>query len=67
MNELEYKKESFYDRFGNEELAKAFEYAKGYKTENMRTKTAALLRKVMPAGGDYEKAGWSRVQVSSLW
>ena len=30
MNELEYKKESFYDRFGNEELAKAFEYAKGY-------------------------------------
>ena len=44
-----------------------FEYTEGYKTENMRTETAALLRKVMPAGGDYEKAGWSKIQVSFRW
>ena len=31
------------------------------------TSTAALLRRVKPCGGDYERAGWSRVQVSSLW
>jgi hypothetical protein len=29
--------------------------------------TAALLRKVMPIGGDYEKAGWSKIQVHHLW
>lgn len=45
-----------------------FEYAEGYKTESsMRTETAALLRKVMPAGGDYEKAGWSKIQVGFKW
>lgn len=32
-----------------------------------RTSTAALLRKVMPIDGDYEKAGWSKIQVDSLW
>jgi hypothetical protein len=32
-----------------------------------RTETAALLRKVMPIGGDYTKAGWSKIQVDSLW
>ena len=31
-----------------------------------RTQTAALLRKVSPCGGDYEKAGWSRVQINSI-
>ncbi len=31
------------------------------------TYTAALLRKVMPIGGDYTKAGWSKIQVDSLW
>ncbi len=31
------------------------------------THTAALLRKVMPAGGDYTKAGWSKIQVDHLW
>ena len=31
------------------------------------TNTAALLRKVLPADGDYEKAGWSKIQLDSLW
>lgn len=31
------------------------------------TATAALLRKVLPAGGVYEKAGWSKIQVHSRW
>lgn len=30
MNNLEYKKQSFYDKFGAKELSDAFEYAKGY-------------------------------------
>ena len=32
-----------------------------------RTYTAALLRRVMPVGGDYRKAGWSKVQISCKW
>ena len=32
-----------------------------------RTHTAALLRKVMPIGGDYAKAGWSKIEIASLW
>ena len=39
------------------------EYAAG----NLRTHTATLLRKVMPAKGDYEKAGWSKIQIATLW
>ena len=31
------------------------------------THTAALMRKVMPANGNYEKAGWSKFQVGSIW
>lgn len=31
------------------------------------TNTAALLRKVLPADGDYEKSGWSKIQLDSLW
>jgi hypothetical protein len=31
------------------------------------THTAALLRKVMPTNGDYEKAGWSKIQIDNLW
>lgn len=31
------------------------------------TQSAALLRKVMPVHGDYTKAGWSKVQVDTLW
>jgi hypothetical protein len=32
-----------------------------------RTYSAALLRKVMPVEGDYSRAGWSKIQVHSLW
>lgn len=35
--------------------------------KNMRLHTAVLLRKVMPIDGDYAKAGWSKIQVDSLW
>ena len=31
------------------------------------TATASLLRKVLPACGVYEKAGWSKIQVHSRW
>jgi hypothetical protein len=39
------------------------------KCENTQllTYTAALLRKVMPVNGDYEKAGWSKIEVHHLW
>lgn len=37
------------------------------KMIQMRTQSAALLRKVFPICGDYEKAGWSKVQVGNLW
>ena len=33
----------------------------------VRANAAALLRKVMPIEGDYTKAGWSKIQVDSLW
>ena len=33
----------------------------------VRTQSATLLRKVMPVSGDYKKAGWSKIQVASLW
>ena len=36
-------------------------------SRSYRTKTAALLRKVMPINGDYAKAGWSRIQIHTLW
>ena len=32
----------------------------------MRTPTAALLRKVLPCGGDYEKSGWARLQLENV-
>lgn len=35
--------------------------------QKMRTCTAALLRKVMPANGNYEKAGWSKQQIDFKW
>ena len=34
--------------------------------ELMRTPTAALLRKVLPSGGDYEKSGWRRLQIDNV-
>ncbi len=39
----------------------------GCTTIQMRTSTAALLRKVMFANGNYERAGWSKLQIDSLW
>lgn len=33
----------------------------------VRIVSAALMRKVMPAGGDYAKAGWSKIQTHYLW
>ena len=38
-----------------------------YDIWQLRSITAALLRKAMPIGGDYEKAGWSKGQVYNLW
>ncbi|MBR2988102.1 MAG: family 20 glycosylhydrolase [Clostridia bacterium] len=35
--------------------------------DHIRTNTATLLRKVFPVKGDYKKAGWSKIQVDSLW
>lgn len=44
-----------------------FECVKNSGMTQIRTHTAALLRKVMPIDGDYAKAGWSKIQVDSLW
>ena len=45
-----------------------FEAIENRTYEELRTCTAALLRKVMPCGGDYQKAGWSKTQVDDyLW
>ena len=44
-----------------------FESIDKYRTTQIRMYAAALLRKVMPAKGDYTKAGWSKIQVGSLW
>lgn len=44
-----------------------FEDIDNLDNKNLRTMTASLLRKVMPICGDYEKAGWSKFQISSLW
>lgn len=32
-----------------------------------RTHSAALMRRVMPAKGEYERAGWSKKQVDMIW
>ncbi|MBQ8432553.1 MAG: family 20 glycosylhydrolase [Clostridia bacterium] len=44
-----------------------FESIEDYGMLPARTRSAALLRRVMPCGGDYEKAGWSRHQVGEIW
>ncbi|MBR2353842.1 MAG: family 20 glycosylhydrolase [Clostridia bacterium] len=44
-----------------------FEVVEGWDRRTLRTCAAALLRKVMPIGGDYEKSGWSRIQIHSIW
>jgi hypothetical protein len=45
----------------------SFEGINACESSRIYTNTAALLRKVMPIDGDYAKAGWSKVQVASLW
>lgn len=45
----------------------AFENIDKCAMTQIRTCTAALLRKAMPINGDYLKAGWSKIQVDSLW
>lgn len=47
--------------------ADGFAYTEDDRGEDLRTKSAALLRKVMPIGGDYSKAGWSKYQIGSRW
>jgi hypothetical protein len=44
-----------------------FESIDQYQKLQARTNTATLLRKVMPCGGIYERAGWSQKQVDSIW
>ncbi len=44
-----------------------FEDIENRTFDELRTGSAALLRKVMPVCGDYAKAGFSKFQVSSLW
>lgn len=34
---------------------------------SLLTQSAALLRKVMPVHSDYTKAGWSKIQIDTLW
>jgi hypothetical protein len=45
----------------------SFEGREAKNLRQFRTPSAALLRKVMPVHGDYEKAGWSKIQVHSKW
>lgn len=40
-----------------------FENIKGYKFVAVRPHTAALLRKVMPINGEYERAGWAKFDI----
>lgn len=44
-----------------------FEDIRGGKNVREATYTAALLRRVMPIGGKYERAGWSHFDVSDRW
>ena len=45
----------------------SFEYGDAVASFNTGTYAAALMRKVMPAKGDYRKAGWSKAQIGFLW
>jgi hypothetical protein len=44
-----------------------FEDVKDYKADHVRPHTAALLRKVMPSRGSYERSGWCRRQIGFKW
>jgi len=47
--------------------ARGFDKCECSKDIRMNTYTAALLRKVLPAEGDYSRSGWSKIQVGDLW
>ena len=44
-----------------------FESIEGYRFVSVRPHTAALLRKVMPINGDYEKAGFAKFDIGVKW
>ena len=44
-----------------------YQHIEDYGRLAIRIVAAALWRKVMPAAGDYEKAGWSKSQIDFLW
>ena len=44
-----------------------YQHIEDYGRLAVRIVAAALWRKVMPATGDYEKAGWSKSQIDFLW
>ena len=45
----------------------AFDGADKCEYRKIRGDAVAILRKVMPSNGEYTKAGWSKIQVDSLW
>ena len=47
--------------------AHSFEENNTLEKRSARTYIAALLRRVMPSGGNYERAGWSKQQVDFKW
>ena len=45
-----------------------FENLDGYDRLAAAVNAASLLRRVLPCGGDYEKAGWNKVQIGEgIW
>lgn len=44
-----------------------YENVKDYKINFFRTHTASLLRKVLPAKGNYERSGWCKSQIGFSW
>ncbi len=47
--------------------ARGFDRVEGHGFNIKPAGTAALLRKVMPIDGDYEKAGWGKIEVHCKW
>ena len=46
--------------------AACFEEGNGYTLRQARVHTAALLRKVYPANGQYDRAGWAKEQIGII-
>ncbi len=44
-----------------------FEGIDSYDKLAASSNAASLVRRVMPCGGDYEKAGWSKRQIGEIW